>query len=156
MTEKSQINQILEQFKHISETTASIRIEENNPTGRRIGGMFSMDSHTITLYKSEIFSQAEQFFPGQDIFYDYLKVILAHELGHANDPYLKVLAQRLENEQDFLKRKKIELVIEVQAWKFARKLLMGDVPYHIFRKIRTESLAHYYESIDQLIKDNVA
>jgi hypothetical protein len=156
MTEISQINHIIEHFKQISKTTASIRIEEKNPNGRRIGGMYSMEDHSITLYTEEILSQSEDFFRGQNVFYDYLKVILAHELGHANDPYLKVLAERHGNETDFLTRKKIELVIEVQAWKAARKLLNRDVPQHVFRTIRKESLAHYYVSIDQMIKDDAA
>ncbi|MFC7370561.1 hypothetical protein ACFQPF_02595 [Fictibacillus iocasae] len=156
MTEINEVKQWIEPLIHLSNTSADVFIQEENQNGRRIGGMYSMDTHTVTLYQKEIYSQAMEFFPEQDRFRDYVRIICAHELGHANDPYLTILAYRLDKERDFLKRKKIELLIEVQAWKYAKIILTGLVPSAVFRKVRKESLFHYYETIDQLLKNQAA
>lgn len=129
-----------------------IYIERKSPLNRRIGGKYNSGDHSITLYLEEIQEQCQWMFGSQKNVQDYASVIFAHEAGHASDPYLQKLVELYDEAKDDLKKSKIELLIEVQAWKIARAIVK-DVPAAFFNTIKRCSLEHHYQAVSEHMED---
>ncbi|MDN4522861.1 hypothetical protein [Fictibacillus fluitans] len=146
---------LIQKINHMVETfniSVEIHIEAKCPLNRNIGGKYNAGEQSITLYLEEIQSQCGWMFPGEDVFVEYASVIFAHEAGHATDPYLQKLVELYDATEDEFKRKKIELLVEVQAWKIA-SALVHDLPDDFFNKIKRISLEHHYKAVSQGFKD---
>ncbi|RDU37401.1 hypothetical protein DRW41_06025 [Neobacillus piezotolerans] len=130
-----------------SGSKAAIKLENHHPESRLAGGKYSLSTHTITLYIEEIKEQCLQLF-GSLVNLDlYIAVIFAHELGHAEDKALAILAERLEYATTEIERAKLSFLIEKRAWKYAEKLLQGT-DRNFTKKIIFQSLRYYYEQIE--------
>ncbi|WP_409272614.1 hypothetical protein V1499_22085 [Neobacillus sp. SCS-31] len=130
-----------------SGSKAQIKLEGHHPESRLAGGKYSLSTHTITLYIEEIKEQCIQIF-GSLVNLDlYIAVVFAHELGHAEDRALSILADRLEMATTETERARLSFLIEKRAWKYAEVLLQGtDRKFR--KKIIFQSLRHYYEQIE--------
>lgn len=148
MTEHNKIIQIANELLYVSNSLVEVKIEENCPLNRNIGGKYSLNEHSITLYIAEIKKQCELLFPGKNVFLDYTAVILAHELGHATDESLLPLIELQEKTKEPLKRRQIDFLIEFQAWKNAKKLI-PNIPSSFFNYIKRHSLEYYYNEMNR-------
>lgn len=121
-------------------------LESHFPGSRFAGGKYNYGTHTITLYIEEIKAQCMQLFSSIDRFAEYLAVVFAHEIGHAEDPELEQLIEEMDtcsNEDD---QKKIALKIEENAWAYARSLIPTE--QHTFMEtIIHHSLQPYHEAL---------
>ncbi|MFY4776393.1 hypothetical protein [Metabacillus sp. RGM 3146] len=130
-----------------SGSSTSLAIEKVFPDGRLIGGKYNTDSHTVTIYIEVIKKQCLQIFQSLEYFPDYLKAVLAHEIGHAEDGDLPMLADKLEDpnltEQG---RKQIALQIEENAWHYAVKLI-PEIDQGFLQTIIYYSLKEYKDDL---------
>ncbi len=145
---------MLEKYKEIltpllleSGSKAAIKLERHHPYSRLAGGKYSMSTHTITLYIEEIKEQCIQIFGSLANLDIYIAVVFAHELGHAEDKALGILAERLDAATSENERARLSFLIEKRAWKFAEKLLRGT-DRKFTKKIIFQSLRYYYEQIE--------
>lgn len=129
-----------------------LHIENKSPLNRRIGGKYNSSNHSITLYLEEIQTQCQWMFGSQESVLDYAAVIFAHEAGHATDPYLHTLVELYDATEEELQKSKIELLIEVQAWKIARALIR-EIPADFFNTIKRCSLEHHYQAVSEHMED---
>ncbi|WP_123041971.1 hypothetical protein [Cohnella candidum] len=130
-----------------SGSAASVVVEERFPGRRLVGGKYNPVSHQVTLYRETIREQCLQLF-GTDAYAEaFGVVILSHELGHAEDPDLQELSERLERDRLPAREKKsLALRIERNAWKYAYNLLT-DSPYAaLLQEISYHSLMPYYRA----------
>ncbi|WP_338787656.1 hypothetical protein [Metabacillus sp. FJAT-53654] len=123
-----------------------VKVESTFPDGRLVGGKYHLGTHTITLYIDEIKKQCEQLFSTNKYFIDYLSIVLAHEIGHAEDQQLGDLCDQLDECKTQSERDKIALIIEENAWRYAESLLAG-INYSIFEEVIFHSLQPYREKI---------
>ncbi|KWW16944.1 hypothetical protein AS888_23450 [Peribacillus simplex] len=123
----------------VSRHDSSLRliVENEFPGIRCVGGKYSAEDHTITLYKKDIEIQCERFLGSLDALEEYTWVILAHEMGHALDTELAMLSEELWNTGS----SEILYQIEVNAWNIAAEI-MPLVNRDLFTFIKDESLAH--------------
>lgn len=77
----------------------------------------------------------------------YIYVILAHELGHAEDTELSDLSDLLDGPLSAPEQAEIRLRIEENAWRYAESLLQGMDPVFL-RTIIDESLLSYRQAIE--------
>lgn len=80
----------------------------------------------------------------------YIFVILAHELGHAEDEDLKFLSGLLDGPLTAAEEAEIRLRIEENAWRYAESLLW-DVDPVFLGTIIDESLYSYRQAIEPSI-----
>ena len=80
-----QIERIVDQILIQSGSSVDVKLESFFPGDRFAGGKYNFGTHTITLYIEEIKAQCLQIFSSLDHFEDYLAVVFAHEIGHAED-----------------------------------------------------------------------
>ncbi|SEF66397.1 hypothetical protein [Paenibacillus sp. UNC499MF] len=133
----------------VSNSQVRVELESHFPGGRMAGGKYNMGRHLITLYIEEIKAQCTQLYGSLDRLDAYVDIVLAHEIGHAEDGELDLLATLLETSDSELERRRIALRIEENAWAYARELLpltSGPMLDEIIR----ESLQAYHEAIDEL------
>lgn len=98
-----------------------------SPNRRTIaGGKYSLSKHKITLYLDGIEEQCRVLYGSLKPFDQQLAAVFAHELGHAEDKTLSALAEQLENTKEPLKKKRLSLKIETNAWTYARQLLQEE------------------------------
>lgn len=133
---------------HRANSDVRVRTRKRFPGPRSVGGKFGMNSRMITLYLHEIEEQCFNLFGSLKHVNDYFTIILAHELGHAEDPMLEQLADDLDECTDPLLRARIALRIEENAWEFAR-VLVPEVNSYVFEQIVDCSLEAYYDAIDR-------
>lgn len=148
VTEQNKIMIIVDDLLKLSDRFVTVKIEERCPLNRNIGGKYSLQEHSITLYVDEIKKQCELLFPGKNVFLDYTAVILAHELGHATDQSLLALIELHEKTEEPLQRRQIDFLIEFQAWKKAKRLV-PNIPLSFFNYIKHHSLEYYYSEINK-------
>ncbi|AWB46335.1 hypothetical protein DCC85_20640 [Paenibacillus sp. CAA11] len=141
---------ILDELVERSGSTVSVTMRSRFPGGRNVGGKYSLDSHSITMYLSEIRKQAADIFGSQELEEDVLRIVFAHELGHAEDPLLVELSDRLYASEQEQERKRIALRIEENAWDYARALIPEVDPGMVETMIYF-SLRAYRESIAEEI-----
>lgn len=121
-------------------------LEDRFPGNRLVGGKYVMTAHRVHLYKQEIREQCRQLFGSLELLEQYIQVVLAHELGHAQDPHLDALSSRLEGRLPVRERAAIALEIEENAWRYAAALLPEIDPAWM-DIIVGESLAAYREAL---------
>ncbi|MGE7876413.1 hypothetical protein [Peribacillus muralis] len=90
-------------------------IEKEFPGTRCVGGKYSAEGHTITLYQEDIEIQCQRSLGSLDRLEEYTWIILTHEIGHALDKELTVLSEELWSTGN----PKILYQIEVNAWDIA-------------------------------------
>lgn len=96
-----------------------------------------MRDHSVTIYLEEIDKQALRLFGTPEVAEELLKLITAHELGHAEDAELPMLSSQLDFASSELEQNQIALQIEENAWKFARELVPEVDP------VLTDSLIYF-------------
>ena len=145
--EHTEIETVIQSILLRSGNSVAVKIDSHFPGGRLAGGKYTMSTHTITLYIEEIKEQCMQLFGTLDQFKDYLAVIFAHELGHAQDRHLSALADLYDQTSNESDKSKIAFLIEKNAWKYAQKLI-PEISRAFVKKIIFHSLKPYYESIE--------
>jgi hypothetical protein len=142
-----QIENIVESILVRSGSSVKVELENFFPGDRFAGGKYNFGTHTITLYIEEVKAQCLQLFASLDQFEDYLAVVFAHEIGHAEDSELEELIQQMDRTNQDFTRKRIALKIEENAWNYARKLMPERL--HSFMDIIIHySLQPYYEALE--------
>ncbi|MEW8970199.1 MAG: hypothetical protein AB2411_06210 [Mesobacillus sp.] len=142
-----QIEKIVDQILVQSGSSVKVELEDFFPGDRFAGGKYNFGSHTITLYIEEIKAQCLQVFSSMDQFEDYLAIVFAHEIGHAEDCELAELIQKMEEAGNDVLRKRIALQIERNAWDYARMLIPQDL-HPLMDTIISYSLEPYYEALE--------
>lgn len=142
-----QIEKIVEEILVQSGSSVKVELEDFFPGDRFAGGKYNFGSHTITLYIEEIKAQCLQVFSSMECFEDYLSVVFAHEIGHAEDRELTELIQKMEEAGNDVLKKRIALQIEMNAWEYAR-LLIPEKLHPFMDTIIGYSLEPYYEALE--------
>lgn len=142
-----QIEKIVEEILVQSGSSVKVELEDFFPGDRFAGGKYNFGSHTITLYIEEIKAQCLQVFSSMECFEDYLSVVFAHEIGHAEDRELTELIQKMEEAGNDVLKKRIALQIEMNAWEYAR-LLIPEMLHPFMDTIIGYSLEPYYEALE--------
>ena len=142
-----QIENIVESILCQSGSSVLVELEDFFPGDRFAGGKYNFGTHTITLYIEEIKAQCLQLFSSLEHFEDYLAVVFAHEIGHAEDRELAELIQQMDRTSHDFTRKGIALKIEENAWDFARKLIPQQL-HPFMDTIIHYSLEPYYEALE--------
>lgn len=142
-----QIKSIVDQILIQSGSSVKVELESYFPGDRFAGGKYNFASHTITLYVEEIKDQCMQIFSSLDYFEDYLAVVFAHEIGHAEDAYLAGLIEQMDASTNEYTRTGIALKIEENAWDYA-KMLIPSTMHPIMETIIHHSLQPYYEALE--------
>ncbi|MDR9748300.1 hypothetical protein [Paenibacillus taichungensis] len=132
---------------HRSNSRALVEIESHFPDNRLVGGKYHMGSHTVYLYKKEIMEQCRMLFGSLAPLQAYIYVILAHELGHAEDVELMDLSNLLDSPLTAPEQAETRLRIEENAWRYAESLLFDMDPVFL-RTIIDESLFSYRQAIE--------
>ncbi|MFD1992447.1 hypothetical protein ACFSGI_20950 [Paenibacillus nicotianae] len=146
---------VIEKLLQRAHSNVHVLTKEHFPGDRSVGGKFGMNSRTITLYIQEIQEQCTELFGSLQYIEQYFQIIFAHELGHAHDPMLEMLADELERCSDSLQSARISLRIEENAWEYARDLLPEVEPF-IFQTILDRSLEAYYDALTVHQTGNIA
>ncbi|CAM3907560.1 hypothetical protein [Mesobacillus thioparans] len=142
-----QIEKIVERILVQSGSSVQVELEEFFPGDRFAGGKYNFGSHTITLYIEEIKAQCLQVFSSLDHFEEYLAIVFAHEIGHAEDRELAELIQKMEEAGNDVLKKRIALQIERNAWDYAR-MLIPEKLHSFMDTIIGYSLEPYYEALE--------
>ncbi len=142
-----QIEKIVERILVQSGSGVQVELEEFFPGDRFAGGKYNFGSHTITLYIEEIKAQCLQVFSSLDQFEEYLAIVFAHEIGHAEDRELAELIQEMEEAGNDVLKKRVALQIERNAWDYAR-LLIPEKLHSIMDTIIGYSLEPYYDGLE--------
>lgn len=137
---------VVEQLLARSGSTVSLKLRSRFPGGRNVGGKYTMKDHSVTLYLEEIRIQAMHIFGSVDCAEEVLKIVAAHELGHAEDPELQTLSARLDDCQSEREQHLIALQIEENAWNFARTIL-PDVDSGLLDTMIYFSLQAYRDAV---------
>ncbi|KMY54557.1 hypothetical protein AC623_12030 [Bacillus sp. FJAT-27231] len=121
--------------------TLTLEIKKEFPGARCVGGKYSPDTHSITLFKQDIAIQCERLLGSLEQLREYEWIIFAHELGHALDEELADLSVRLEE------TKSVDILaqIELNAWRIAEELI-PFVDSHLFARVKEESLRYFSRS----------
>lgn len=142
-----QIKSIVDQILIQSGSSVKVELESYFPGDRFAGGKYNFASHTITLYVEEIKDQCMQIFSSSEYFEDYLAVVFAHEIGHAEDAHLAGLIEQMDASTNEYTRTGIALKIEENAWDYA-KMLIPPTMHPIMETIIHHSLQPYYEALE--------
>lgn len=142
------LDHIVSELLDRSSSLVPVFMEAEFPGGRLVGGKYSMDAHSVTLYTSVLEKQCRMLFGSTFALEAYAAVILAHELGHAQDPELPELSRLLDLAPAGPERTLIALRIEENAWRYARALL-PETDQNFFEKIVERSLLPYKEALVQ-------
>lgn len=142
-----QIEKIVERILVQSGSSVKVELEDFFPGDRFAGGKYNFGSHTITLYIEEIKAQCLQLFSSLDQYENYLAVVFAHEIGHAEDRELAELIQKMDGTTNDVSKKGIALQIEMNAWDFARTLIPPKL-HPFMDTIIHYSLQPYYEALE--------
>ncbi|NGZ76232.1 hypothetical protein [Saccharibacillus alkalitolerans] len=131
-----------------SNSKIEVVLENLFPGKRLVGGKYCLDDNRITLYLGVLEEQCRLLFGSLDSFEEYVRVVLAHELGHANDPELEYLSERLVKIRGKLSRTRVSLRLEENAWRYADSLVRMENPA-VFDTIMGKSLSSYYEVLPE-------
>jgi len=142
-----QIKSIVDQILIQSGSSVKVELESYFPGDRFAGGKYNFASHTITLYIEEIKAQCQQIFSSLDHFEDYLAVVFAHEIGHAEDSQLADLIEQLDASNNEYTRTGISLNIEKNAWDYAMMVIPQKL-HPFMDTIIHYSLQPYYEALE--------
>ncbi|GGN93642.1 hypothetical protein [Saccharibacillus kuerlensis] len=131
-----------------SNSEIEVVLENLFPGRRLVGGKYSLDDNRITLYLGVLEEQCKLLFGSLEPFEEYVRVVLAHELGHAHDPELEYLSERLVRIRGKVSRTRVSLRLEENAWRYADNLVRIENPA-VFDTIRGQSLTGYYELLPE-------
>jgi hypothetical protein len=137
---------VVEQLMERSGSRVSLKLKSRFPGGRNVGGKYAMKDHSITLYLEEIGIQSLRIFGSLECAEEVLKMVAAHELGHAEDAELPALSARLDECETETERRIVALRIEENAWNFARRLL-ADMDTSLLDTMIYFSLQTYREAV---------
>ncbi|WP_071460532.1 hypothetical protein [Bacillus massilinigeriensis] len=137
---------VVETIMEISGTKANIVLEDYFPGDRFAGGKYQPASHTITIYIEEIREQCNQIFKTDVCFEEYLSIVLAHEIGHAEDAELMSLVDLMDNTENEIDRSRILLQIEQNAWDYATSIIPERSSF-LLSTVISHSLQPHYEAI---------
>lgn len=146
--ERTTAKQIFDELLKKSGSEVSVAMKSRFPGGRNVGGKYSISDHTVTMYLGEIKKQCIALFGSLEGYEQMLRIVFAHELGHAEDTELAALSERLDTCGSELARKQIALQIEENAWDFARRLV-PDTDIQMMDTVIYHSLLAYREAIAQ-------
>ncbi|MGG0286944.1 hypothetical protein ABEY41_17855 [Peribacillus butanolivorans] len=127
----------MNEFVNHHDSSLQLIIEKEFPDKRCVGGKYSAEEHTITLYNRDIEIQCECVLGSLEKLEEYTWIIFTHELGHALDPNLTMLSEELS----CTKNPDILYQIEVNAWNIAEELI-PFIDQDLFFLIRNESLVY--------------
>ncbi|XXM70491.1 hypothetical protein ACQ0QQ_12230 [Lysinibacillus sphaericus] len=144
---KERFQQIIDELLGRLDSGMNVILERTFPGKRLVGGKYSMSTRSITMFTDNVTEQCLRMYGESECLPVYFKVVLAHELGHAHDKELEALAGRLD-EADEVERNRLMLLIEENAWKFARTILY-DVTPEFLEEIERQSLAPYYQAVEK-------
>lgn len=139
--------QVVTELMDRSDSCVPVQIESSFPENRLVGGKYHMESHTVYLYQKEIMEQCNILFGSLAPLKSYIAVILAHELGHAEDAELAQLSSLLDGPLTIYEEARVRLHIEENAWRYAESLLF-DVDPVFLGTIIDESLYSYREALE--------
>ena len=132
---------IVRTLQQKSNINVPIQITDHFPGERLVGGKYSLETNQITIYLEEVKKQCVLIFGSDEYLIDYFTVIVAHELGHAADKTLALLAKQRANALSSIRKRQLSLIIEDNAWRFAKKLLPELTP--ILATVRGKSMELY-------------
>lgn len=138
------MEQIAGRLLECSGLPVTLSIERRFPGHRLVGGKYSMNAGTITMYSEVIAAQCLQLFGSLDRAEDYFAVVVAHELGHAADAELERLSAAMDMGGSPADIRRIALRIEENAWAYAVSLL-PEIEDAFIQAIIDESLRAYRE-----------
>lgn len=153
--ERTTAKQVFEELLRASGSTVSVNIKSRFPGGRNVGGKYSISNHSVTMYLGEIKKQCITLFGSLEGYEQLLRIVFAHELGHAEDSTLAALSDRLDTCTSELERKRIALRIEENAWDYAQELL-PDADRQMMDTVIYYSLQAYREAIAQETAQEIA
>ncbi|MCF2944740.1 hypothetical protein [Paenibacillus tarimensis] len=130
----------------LSGSSVRLNVENYFPDNRNVGGKYKMSDHSITLYLKEIEEQCSSLLGSLEQLDEYITIIFAHELGHAEDHELTELSDRLDSAFSEMEHNLIALRIEENAWRYAREIL-GLAAGQLFDTIVEHSLQAYRLSV---------
>ncbi|WP_165996840.1 hypothetical protein [Bacillus sp. Cs-700] len=137
------LHSIVRRLQKQASMNVPIQLTDYFPGERLIGGKYSLETNMITIYMEEVRKQCILLFGSDDLLNDYFTVIVAHELGHAADESLVLLAKERSSTRCVNKKRQLSIIIEDNAWKFAMKLI--PELSHILVTVRNQSMALYGE-----------
>lgn len=141
------IKNIVEKILIQSGSNVEVELESHFPGDRFAGGKYNFGTHTITLYIEEIKEQCMHIFSSLEHFDDYLAIVLAHEIGHAEDGQLAELIEQMDGCSNEYSRQSIALRIEENAWEYARTMLPQSLK-SLMDIIIHHSLKPYYDALE--------
>ncbi|MBF0706455.1 hypothetical protein IQ283_07505 [Alkalihalobacillus hwajinpoensis] len=100
-----------------------IQLKDYFPERRLIGGKYSLETNQVTIYVEEVRTQCVKLIGSEEQFLDFFTVILAHELGHAADSNLPILASKRAHTECLEMKKQVSILIENNAWNYAYNLV---------------------------------
>ncbi|PFG14020.1 hypothetical protein [Bacillus sp. es.036] len=137
------LHSIVRRLQKQASMNVPIQLTDYFPGERLIGGKYSLETNMITIYMEEVRKQCILLFGSDDHLNDYFTVIVAHELGHAADRSLVLLAKERSSTRCVNKKRQLSIIIEDNAWKFAMKLI--PELSHILVTVRNQSMDLYGE-----------
>ena len=137
------LHSIVRRLQKQASMNVPIQLTDYFPGERLIGGKYSLETNMITIYMEEVRKQCILLFGSDDHLNDYFTVIVAHELGHAADKSLVLLAKERSSTRCVNKKRQLSIIIEDNAWKFAMKLI--PELSHILVSVRNQSMDLYRE-----------
>ncbi|MCA0992842.1 hypothetical protein [Pseudalkalibacillus hwajinpoensis] len=137
------LHSIVRRLQEQASMNVPIQLTDYFPGERLIGGKYSLETNMITIYMEEVRKQCILLFGSDDHLNDYFTVIVAHELGHAADKSLVLLAKQRSSTRCVNKKRQLSIIIEDNAWKFAMKLI--PELSHILVPVRNQSMDLYRE-----------
>ncbi|WP_211344432.1 hypothetical protein [Paenibacillus lentus] len=137
---------IFDQLLMQSGSTVALDVRSRFPGGRNVGGKYNIADHKVTMYVGEIKKQCLSLFGSLEAFPQILRIVFAHELGHAEDANLQELSDLLDHCDNEQERKRIALRIEENAWDYAKKLIPEE-DQSIMQTVIYYSLKSYREAI---------
>ncbi|MEF2968252.1 hypothetical protein V3851_20680 [Paenibacillus sp. M1] len=144
--ERTTAKQIFDELLNMSGSKASVKIKSRFPGGRNVGGKYRPSDHSVTMYLDEIKKQCITLFGSLEDYERLLRIVFAHELGHAEDSALSELSDRYDTCESELERKRIALRIEENAWDYARSLV-PDADIEMLDTVIYYSLQAYRDAI---------
>ncbi|QHA92685.1 hypothetical protein [Bacillus sp. N1-1] len=137
------LHSIVRRLQEQASINVPIQLKDYFPGERLIGGKYSLETNMITIYMEEVRNQCILLFGSDDHLKDYFTVVVAHELGHAADKSLAMLAKQRSSTRCLIKKRQLSIIIEDNAWKFAMKLIPELT--HILVTVRNKSMDLYGE-----------
>jgi hypothetical protein len=145
--QQSVIENVVHELLQHTGSSVKVKMESSFPENRLVGGKYHISTHTITLYIDEIKKQCVQLFSTDAYFIDYLKIVFAHEIGHAEDLELAMLCDQLDECTTQYERNKLALTIEENAWRYAESYLK-EVDPSLVETVIYHSLQPYREKTE--------